>query len=86
MVGYLKSTPDYCVLLEIPVGVKGDGIQLTNIGCLKVSVTVTGAQIRRTGDLQAAGYTCSMAHSFCQLKVSARSEPIQLRGRTSLHG
>ena len=35
MVGYLKSTPDYCVLLEIQLWVKGDGIQLTILAAWK---------------------------------------------------
>ena len=63
LVGYLKSTPDYCVLLEIPVGVRASGIQLTNIGCLKLSVIVTGVRTKRTEDQRAAECTCLMAHS-----------------------
>ena len=60
----------FCLMYQL--GDKADGIPLTNAGCLKVSVTVTGARTRAIEAQRAVAYTFSMVHFF--LEVQGRRE------------
>jgi hypothetical protein len=58
LVGYLKSTPEYCVLVDVPIGGQGRWRSSDKHWILESLVTATGVPNRFTVGLQAVVYIC----------------------------